>query len=214
MSMPDRQSCSREPQEQPPSHLAAVLHRVGIIRGSQDLVRSPTTPSRRQKRRNRLLGARLSIAERLVSYLSADRSPTADQRRRRVWIAIALVLFCSVVAGIEISRHWTEQFVEEEFTFQVSGTAPFLSEQLALAKVREALSEVVRRPSALTPIMTDAQSRTAAPDGRRDVCLIREGGNAGVLFFNCNGKIWDVRVQLRRDTVQCTVRGIGSRWTW
>ena len=38
--------------------------------------------------------------------------------------------------------------------------------------------------------------------------VLHRGGNAGSLFFECNGKIWDVRVQLQGDTVLCTVRGI------
>ncbi len=214
MSVSDQPNSSREAQEQPTPQLAAVLERVDAIRGNRDWAHSTPPPSKREERRNRLLRARLGIAERIASYVEAVRSPVRDQSAHRVWIAVPTVVFCWILVWMVISRHWTEQSFEQQFSFKVSGTAPFLSQQLALAKARQALSQVVRDPSALTPVLFQDQSRTTASGERRTLCLIREGDNAGTLFFQSNGKVWDVTVQLRGDAVQCTVRGTESRWSW
>jgi hypothetical protein len=117
-----------------------------------------------------------------------------------------VVLLTAVLAFILPSR--TQQYIDEQFTFPLPRT--FLSEQDGIAKAREALSRVVRNPSALVPIRNDPQNSTVAPDGKRDVYLIRFNENTGHIAFvkpRHTGTLLIVELELRGDHLSCKVTG-------
>ena len=209
MSIGTRQSRLREGQNERPSTLAAMLRRIGLIRENSDWHR-PRPLSTIAKRRNRILSARISIEERLTAYFSAIRSHRPQPRTRRLWIGVLMfiVFLVAVLALLLPSRR--EQFINERFTFSLPRTTTFLSEQDGITKAREALSRVVRNPAALVPIRTDPKNGTVAPDGRRDVYLLRITENDGhIVFVSPRHKdtFLIVDLELRGDRLSCTITG-------
>src|SRR5439155_13081877 len=117
-----------------------------------------------------------------------------------------IVLSVALLAFLLPSR--SEQFISEQFTFPLPGTATFLSEQDGITKAREALSRVVRNPTALVPILTDPQNGTFAPGGRRDVYLLRYTETAGHIAFVATRhthRFLIVALQLPCHSFSCTV---------
>jgi hypothetical protein len=87
--------------------------------------------------------------------------------------------------------------------FAPTDRPPFLTEELAVAKAREALALDVSDPDAW---VLGADGRTTAPDGRRDEFLSRNGidPNQGlVVFRGPGGQSRGVAVELVGDRVIC-----------
>ena len=209
MSISTHQSRLREAQHERPSTSATILHRIGRIRENSDWYRRKPF-SRIAKRRNRIFSARSDMIERLTAYISAVRSPRPQPRIRRLWIGILMFIVLSVALLAFLLPSRSEQFISEQFTFPLPGTATFLSEQDGITKAREALSRVVRNPAALVPIRINPQNSTVAPDGRRDVYLLRYNENAGHIAFvdtRHKHRFLIVDLQLRGDRLSCTVTG-------
>ena len=209
MSIGTHQSRLREGQNERPSTFDAMLRRIGLIRENSDWHR-PRPLSTIAKRRNRILSARISIEERLSAYFSAVRSHRPQPRTRRLWIGVWMFIVFSVAVLALLLPSRSVQFIDERFTFPLPRTATFLSEPDGITKAREALSRVVRNPAALVPIRIDPQNSTVAPDGRRDVYLLRFNENAGHIAFvpprHKDGLLF-VELELRGDQLSCTVSG-------
>jgi len=159
------------------------------------------------KRRRRILSAQSNIIERLTAYISAVRSPRPQPRTRRFWIAVLLLIVSLVAVLALLLPSRSEQFISEQFTFPFPTTARFLSEQDGIIKAREALSRVVRNPTALVPIRTDPRNSTFDPDGRRDDYLFRLTANAGQIAFRHKDTLLIVELELRGDQLSCKVIG-------
>ena len=154
MSIGAHQSRLREGQNERPSTFAAILHRIGLIRENSDR-HHPRPLSTIAMRRNRIVSARISILERLTAYFSAVRSHRPQPRRHCLWIGILVFIVFSVAVVALLLPSGSEPFIDEQFTFQLPKTATFLSERDGITKAREALSRVVRNPTALVPIRND-----------------------------------------------------------
>jgi hypothetical protein len=128
-----------------------------------------------------------------------------------LWLVGALALLCAAVVWALLTADWSERRVSRGFSYQLSSTPPFLSEQLALAKAQEALSQVVRDSTVWTPIGIRDRNASTAPDGTQDVCLIRHArtnANAGFILFDSTqhtDTVWAVDVQLQANRLWCTV---------
>ena len=211
MSIGAHQSRSREDQNERPSRFATILHRIDLMRENSDWHR-PGPFSSIAKRRQRILSAQSNIIERLTAYISAVRSPRPQPRTRRFWIAVLLLIVSLVAVLALLLPSRSEQFISEQFTFPFPTTARFLSEQDGIIKAREALSRVVRNPTAMVPIRTDPRNSTFAPDGRRDDYLFRLTANAGQIAFvkpRHKDTLLIVELELRGDQLSCKV--IGTR---
>ena len=192
------------------SPFADVLPRVRTIREHCDW-QSSTTPASREQRRERVLRARQKIVYRPVPYDRVPDSVPVPGGMRRLWLAGPLVVLCAAVGWALLTADRSERHVSRGFSYQLPGAPPFLAEQLALAKAQEALSQVVRDPTVWTPIETRDRKGGTAPDGTRDVYLIRDtptNPSAGLILFDSTvhtNTVWAVDVQLQANRLWCTV---------
>lgn len=122
--------------------------------------------------------------------------------RKRVWLPVL-----AAVTVVGLGRLWLYAFeralVGPPHTFVLAEQPAFLTEELALAKAREALAREVSDAEAWAPVPDD---RTAAPDGRRDEYLSRNGTNPnqGSFVFRGPGKrSRGMSVELVGDRVVC-----------
>jgi hypothetical protein len=108
----------------------------------------------------------------------------------------ACVLFLLVFTGCALSSRTTKLH-----TFLVENPPPFLTEELAIAKAREALTldghSGEWKPSAMD------QSTRRAPDGTRDRYLIRYQPTYGRISFIQGREHRTYDVSLRTNTVTC-----------
>jgi hypothetical protein len=129
-------------------------------------------------------------------------------RLRLRTIVIVLLAFASLfVGGLFLFGHLMDKAFEKGYgprhVFELSSRPPFLTEDVALDKARAALmldgytSEIWQRAE---------NKQTSAPDGRRDVYLVRSFNNpnlGSLLFTNARRKCLEVRVELREQQLIC-----------
>ena len=207
MSTDANQSHLRGDLNERASAFTTVLRRIGCLRENADWHR-PKRFATIARRRNRISSARGNVIERFAAYLNAVRSARPQSGSRGFWIAVVtfVVLLAAVLAFVLPSR--TRQYFSEQFTFPLPRT--FLSEQDGIARAREALSRVVRNPTALVPIRNDPLNSTVAPDGKRDVYLYRFSENSGNIAFvkpRHTEALLIVELELRGDYLSCKVTG-------
>jgi hypothetical protein len=98
---------------------------------------------------------------------------------------------------------WQRAMVGPPHEFLLAEPPSFLTDNVALDKARETLALDVADPGAWRAV---PDGRTAAPDGRRDEYLKRNGLNPdqGSIHFDGPGtQVRFVSVKLRGDRVEC-----------
>jgi len=189
------------------SPFTGVLPRVRTIREHCDWP-SATTPASREHRRERLLHAQRRSVYRLIPRGTVPESAPPSTRIPWLWLAGPLVVLCAVVWAL-----WTAEPTQRhesrwrEFTYQLPAVPPFLSEQLALTKAQEALSQVIPDPAIWRLVPNQDRKGSTAPDGTRDVHLNRYAPNAGIILFDRSqhSTVWAVNLQLDGAHLYCTV---------
>lgn len=212
MSTGIHKSRLREGQNEPSSRFGAVLLRIGRIRENSDWHR-PKPSSTATTRRNRIFDARRNVIRRFTAYITAVRSSRQERRTRHRWIAVLMLIVLSVAVFVFRRPSQSVEFIREQFTFPLPRTETFLSEQDGITKAREALARVVRNPNAFVPIPSDPKSSTVAPDGSRDVYLLRFNAETGYIAFVESPRketFMSMELTLRGDQLTCTVTG--TRW--
>lgn len=122
--------------------------------------------------------------------------------RRRIWVPVVAALLVVGVVRLALSA-FERAMVGPQHEFALSDRPPFLTEELAVAKAREAMARDVPDPAAWV-LATDG--RTTAPDGRRDEFMARNviNPNQGmVVFRGPGGQSRGVSVELVGDRVVC-----------
>src|SRR5262249_13430746 len=134
--------------------------------------------------------ARERIVYRPIPYEIAPEPVRAPGKMRGLWLAASLVLVCVAVVctllTADLSQRQTERPMDHVFSYRLFNAPWFLSEELALAKARRALSHVVPDPSVWKPVENADPKASTAPDGRRDVYLIRDARRKlfdGIILF-------------------------------
>ncbi len=121
------------------------------------------------------------------------------------------MLLAAAVVCVMLTTDQAVPNVDRDFSYQLPGSPPFLSEQLALSKAEESLSQVVRDPTDWMPLQFQDRKIRTAPDGTRDLCLIRftpTNPNGGIILFTNSQHAYEnrtVMVELRGAQVWCTV---------
>lgn len=121
--------------------------------------------------------------------------------RWRIWVPILALLF-AVGAGWAALAAFERAMVGPRHEFSLTDRPPFLTEELAIAHARAALSRDVPDPTAW---QANPDGRTMAPDGRRDEYLSRNGLNpnlGSVTFRGPDGQRC-VSVELAGDCIVC-----------
>jgi hypothetical protein len=199
---------------QSPSPVIGVLLRVRQMREQCEWP-TTTNPTVRERRRERIRSVRLKVAYPSPSVESSERpiEPVAFLPHGRVAVVVIIVLLLSLNCVL----YWPQDEpratdVSRGFIYRVPDAPPFLSEKLALIKAEEALSQIV--PIRLwRPAETPNGSASTAPDGTRDLFLLRPqrtNANEGILTFKSTKhpntwNPWTVHVSLKGDRVWCTV---------
>ena len=122
--------------------------------------------------------------------------------RWRIWVP-TLALVSIAGAGWAARAAFERAMAGPRYEFALADRPPFLTEELALAKAREALALDVPTSGAW---VLAADGRTTAPDGRRDEFLSRNGINPNqglVVFRGPGGQSRGVSVELVGDCVIC-----------
>jgi hypothetical protein len=120
----------------------------------------------------------------------------------RIWVPVAAVLLFVGVGWLALVG-FKQGMVGPRREFVLSDRPPFLTDELALTKARETLALDVPDPTAWR---AHPDNRTAAPDGRRDEYLSRNGLNPNlgtVVFRGPGGQSRFVSVELVGDKVVC-----------
>ena len=116
--------------------------------------------------------------------------------------ALGIVLLPSA-----FDRALKARFVGTEHVYQLADRPEFLTEELAISKVRETLARGGFDPNVWTLV---ADSRSASPDGRADVYFVRSIADSNRGTFTVrdpNGSRRFVQVELSGHTVKsCVVR--------
>ena len=123
--------------------------------------------------------------------------------RRRTWFAF---LAAFLVIGMVAWSAWAVQkrLAGQQHEFHLADLPPFLTEELALATAREAMTRDGLDPAgwSLRP-----RAATTAPDGRRDQFLERSPANpnrGSVRFNDGQGRDRFVSVELDGNRLVCT----------
>jgi hypothetical protein len=130
---------------------------------------------------------------------------------RRLWYVGAFVLLAAAVVCVMLTTDQGVPNVDRDFSYQLPGSPPFLSEPLALSKAVESLSQVVRDPTDWMPLQIQDRKMRMAPDGTPDLYLIRftpTNPNGGIILFTNAQNAYGnrtVMVELRGAQVWCTV---------
>lgn len=122
--------------------------------------------------------------------------------RWRIWVPVVAILLVAG-AGWLVLTTYERAMVGPRHEFALADRPPFLTEELAVAKAREALARDVPEPGAWT---LAPDGRTTAPDGRRDDFMARNGINPNqgmVVFRGPGGQSRGVSVELLSDRVVC-----------
>ncbi len=170
-----------------------------------------TTPESREQRGERVLEARQKILYQPIPHDIALTPASKVSRRRWLWGSAALLIFSAVAVWIGLMTDWRGERAIHSFLYQLSFTPPFLSEDLALAKAQEALAECGVNTNLWKAIAESsrlAEAGTVAPDGRRDVYLLRVHPNLGLMTFDtATGSKHErlVTIELQGRTVLCSV---------
>lgn len=200
---------SKRRRSEQSSPLTAVLPRVRTIREQCDWL-SSTTPASQEQRRERVLSARRRINYRPLPHDFVPESLVIP--RKMYWLCFSgLVLFFTAVLWVLLTADPAQRPVIRQFHYQLATAPPFLSEEQAVLTAEEALSQVVRDPTVWRPVERRDQKGRTAPDGTRDVFLVRHdryNPNAGWILFDSTqhvDTVWAVNLQLQATEVWCTV---------
>jgi hypothetical protein len=122
--------------------------------------------------------------------------------RWRIWVPVVAILLMTALGWLGLAM-FDRALVGPRHEFDLVERPPFLTEQLAIAKAREALALDVPDPDAwvLAP-----DGRTTAPNGCRDEFLSRNGINpnqGSVVFRGPGSQSRCVSVELVGDRVVC-----------
>lgn len=170
-----------------------------------------TTPAAREQRRERVEQARRRIVYRPEPYEVEAESAPKPGKLRRLWLAGPfLLLAAAVVFGALVTGRYFRN-LDHDFTYQLPGTPSFLTEQLALAKAQETLSQVVNDADNWRPLHVQRRKTSTAPDGTQDWYFVRftpADPNAGMILFASGrhpNEELAVQVELRGAYLSCLV---------
>lgn len=122
--------------------------------------------------------------------------------RWRIWVPVVAVLLVVGVGWLGLST-FERAMVGPRHEFALADRPAFLTEELAVAKAREAMALDVPDPAAW---VLASDGRTTAPDGRRDEFMARDGINPNqgmVVFRGPGGQSRGVSVELVGGRVVC-----------
>jgi len=121
--------------------------------------------------------------------------------RWRIWVPLVAVLLVVVAVWLGLSA-FERALAGPRHEFALADRPAFLTEQVALAKAREALALDGLDP---TEWQAHPDERTTAPDGSRDEYLSRNGlnPNQGSLAFRGPGGQRFLSVELAGDRIIC-----------
>ena len=122
--------------------------------------------------------------------------------RWRIWVPVVAVLLVVGVGWLGLST-FERAMVGPRHEFALADRPAFLTEELAVAKAREAMALDVPDPAAW---VLASDGRTTAPDGRRDEFMARDGINPNqgmVVFRGPGGQSRGVLVELVGGRVVC-----------
>jgi hypothetical protein len=196
------------------SRIACVLPRIRAIRGECDW-QPLTNAAAAKQRRARVRSVRRGIVYHPVSYDRTREFRLPLRRASWLWLGCAIWLCAVALAWIWVAPA-PKGSTSRGFSYQLPGAPPFLSEQLALNKAMDSLTQIVSDSLSWQAIENRDKRGSFAPDGMRDVYLSRfdrgKNANQGFLVFQNHIKtngIWTVSVQLFQNRVDCEVSFAG-----
>jgi hypothetical protein len=148
-----------------------------------------------------------------VAYrgLPADAGRQAPTQTYVFGVGWKLALLVLIIILTWFLAHDHTDHVSRVYRFQLPLAPSFLSEQLAVAKAREALTQSGFDTTTWIARPLGARDHSAAPNGKRDVYLTRTitgEPNSGIIIFQSaeNSKTEQtVIVQLKGNEVLCTI---------
>jgi len=123
--------------------------------------------------------------------------------KKRTIILLAVVVVAGAAAVPYLIHRSVQSRIGPQHVFQLSERPAFLTEELALAKAREALARDGLDPSVWQP---QRDGRTTAPDGRTDKFAVRntiDSNRVVFAFTSSTARIRFVSVELDGSRVVC-----------